>query len=127
MWPDQHAAVFWDGQRLVPYPHAAHAFQNKIKLLRADVFVQRVRALGRQPPKSCSEVFALGSLKEIRVWDFHQVRGTPVKVVWRNQKVTFYRFHRSWLTVPNPARREFGRTFCRTDKRVPCGPAPTPL
>src|SRR6266487_6865678 len=58
--PDQHAAVFWHGQRFVPYAHAAHAFQHEIKLLRADVFVQRVRALGWEPPKPRSEVFALG-------------------------------------------------------------------
>jgi hypothetical protein len=30
-------------------------------------------------------------------------------------------------TAPNPAHREFGRTFCRTDRRVPCGLAATPL
>ena len=81
VWPDQHAAVFRHGQRLVPYPDAAHALQNKIKLLRADMFVQRVRAVGRQPPEPRSEILAPGSLQIIRVWDFHQVRGTPMKVV----------------------------------------------
>src|SRR5271166_6399733 len=29
--------------------------------------------------------------------------------------------------APNPVHREFGRTFCRTDRRVPCGLAATPL
>src|ERR1700676_5306845 len=30
-------------------------------------------------------------------------------------------------TTSSPVRREFGRTFCRRDRRVPCGLAATPL
>jgi hypothetical protein len=30
-------------------------------------------------------------------------------------------------TIPNPVHREFGRMFCRTDRRVPCGLVATPL
>jgi hypothetical protein len=30
-------------------------------------------------------------------------------------------------TTPNPFHREFGRTFCHMDRRVPCGLAATPF
>jgi 'Cold-shock' DNA-binding domain len=31
------------------------------------------------------------------------------------------------VSAPNPVHREFGRTFCRTDRRVPCGLSAKPL
>jgi hypothetical protein len=31
------------------------------------------------------------------------------------------------VLAPNPVHQEFGRTFCRMDRRVPYGPAATPL
>jgi hypothetical protein len=40
--------------------------------------------------------------------------------------VLIYR-HMSFVTVSNPVRREFGRTFCRMDRRVPYGLAATQL
>jgi len=55
--------------------------------------VQCICALGREPPKPCSKSLTPCSLQKIRIWDFHQVRGTPGEIIWRNQKVTFDRFH----------------------------------
>jgi len=71
--PDQHTAVFGNGQRLVAHAHPARAFKHEIKFLRADVFVQRVRALRRQPPKPRTDVFAPRALQKIRVRDLHQI------------------------------------------------------
>jgi hypothetical protein len=61
------------------------------------MLVERAGAIRWQPPESRAKILALGSLKEIRIWDFHYVGRTPVEVVWRNQKVTFYRSHCSFF------------------------------
>jgi hypothetical protein len=97
---DQHTAMFRHSQHLIAHAYATHAFQNKIKLLRANMSVERVRAPGRQTPKSRRRVLAPSALKIIRVGDFHHVGGTPVKVVRRNQKVTFYSLS-LWLPSVN--------------------------
>jgi hypothetical protein len=36
--------------------------------------------------QSRAKILAPGALKIIRVWDFHQVGGPPMKIVRRNQK-----------------------------------------
>lgn len=91
---DQHAAVARDGQCLVAHAQAARAFQHEIKLLRADVFVQRVRALGRQPPEPRAEILAPRALQIIRVRDAHQVGRPPGKVFRLDEMVTLNGFHK---------------------------------
>src|SRR6266511_1655419 len=88
---NQHAAVARHSQRLVAHAQAARAFQHEIKLLRADVLVQRVRALWRQPPEPRSEILAPGAIQIIRVRDAHQVGGPPGEVFRLDEMVI--RFH----------------------------------
>jgi hypothetical protein len=45
--PTSTPAYFGTVNGFVAHAHSIHAVQNEIKLFRADVFVQRVRALGR--------------------------------------------------------------------------------
>ena len=55
--------------------------------------MKRIGAFGWQTPEARSKVFATGSLKKIRIGDFHDIRRTPMEFVRRNQKIIFYRFH----------------------------------
>src|SRR5213075_1414337 len=48
---DEHAAMLGHGERLLPDPNAPHTLDDKIKLLRQDMLMQRIRALGRETPK----------------------------------------------------------------------------
>jgi len=86
VWPNEDPAVLRDSQRLVAHTDSPYCFHDKIEFFRPDMFVERVGALRWQPPKPRSEVLALGSLKKIRVRDFHRVGGTPMEVFRRNQK-----------------------------------------
>src|ERR1700758_2963892 len=49
-------------------------------LPRSDVLVQRVRALGRQPPKPRAEILAPRALQKVRVRDAHEVGWPPAEV-----------------------------------------------
>src|SRR5215471_1047783 len=55
---NQHTTVFWHGQRFVTNAHPTCAFEHKIKFLRTNVLVQRIRALGWQTPQSRAEILA---------------------------------------------------------------------
>ena len=85
--------MFRHGQRFVAHAQALHASQHEIKLLRSDVFVQSVRALGRQPPQPRAEILAPGALQKIRIGDFHQVGRPPEEVLRLDEMVTLNRFH----------------------------------
>jgi hypothetical protein len=65
------------------------------------MFVKRVGAFRRQTPEPRAKILAPGAFKIIRVRDFHQIGWTPVEIVRRNQKVTFDRFHCSFLDKDN--------------------------
>ncbi len=64
---NQHASVFRHCQSFIADAHATRALQDKIKLLRPNVLVQRVRAFGRQSPQSRAQILAVGPLQIIRV------------------------------------------------------------
>ena len=90
---DQHAAVSRHGQRLVAHAQAARAFQHEIKLLRADVLVQRVRAFRRQPPEPRAEILAPGALQIIRVRDASSGWTAASEIFRLDEMVTLKSFH----------------------------------
>src|SRR5437879_569436 len=85
--------MFWYRQRLVAHAHPAGAFQHEIKFLRADMLVQRVRALRRQPPEPRAQVLAPRALQIIRIRYLHQVGWMPREVFRFDEMVTLDGFH----------------------------------
>src|SRR6266702_7509801 len=77
----EHAAVFRNGQRLIADSHSSRAFHDKIKFLSLGMFMERVCAFRRQPPKSRAQNLASRSLQKIRVRNFHHVRRSPLKLL----------------------------------------------
>ena len=57
------------------------------------MFVQRIRAPGRQSPEPRAKIVAPGALQVIRVWDFHQVGGPPKEIFRLDQNITLNGFH----------------------------------
>ena len=70
---DQHATMLWHSKCLVAHAHSTCAFNHKIKLLSAYVFVECIGALWRKAPKPCAKQLALSPLEEIGVWNPHDV------------------------------------------------------
>src|SRR5262249_26977184 len=93
VWPDEHAAVLRHGQSFVAHADASLAFDDKIEFLGPNVFVERVGALRRKPPKPRPKKLALCPLQEIRVGNLHQVGGPPMEILGLDQKVTVNRLH----------------------------------
>jgi NADPH-dependent 2,4-dienoyl-CoA reductase/sulfur reductase-like enzyme len=90
---NQHAAIFRHRQRFFPDANPTRAFEHKIKFLRTDVLVQRVRAFGWQSPQPRAQILAARALQIIRVRNFHQVRRPPVQVFRLDEVITLNRFH----------------------------------
>src|SRR6266487_3067646 len=57
------------------------------------MFVQRVRAFGRQSPEPRAEILASGALQIIRVRDLHQVGRPPGEVFRLDEIITLNGFH----------------------------------
>ena len=55
------------------------------------------------------------------------ISGHSIKHVLAAIATYFIYRWRARALCPNPARRAFARTFCRTDRKGPCAPAATPL
>lgn len=90
---DQDTAVARYRQSCIADPHAAGAVQYKIKLFRADVFVQCIGAPGWQAPESRPQDFAPGALEIIRVWNLHQVGRSPMEGVRFDEMITLDGLH----------------------------------
>jgi hypothetical protein len=86
-WTHPHTAILWHGQRLIAHAQTPRAFQNEIKLLRANMLVQGVGALGRHAPNPRAEILTAGPLQKISIRNFHQVRWPPRELIRSNEGV----------------------------------------
>ncbi len=74
--------MFGDGEGSVADADSAGAFEDEVEFFRAEVFVERVGAEGREVPETSAEDFGAGAFEVIRVGDFHEVGFAPCEVVW---------------------------------------------
>src|SRR6266478_31212 len=78
VWSNEHTAILRHSQRRVAHADSPDSFQNEVEFFCPNMLVERAGAIRWQPPKSRAKILALGSLKKIRIWDFHYVAQPPV-------------------------------------------------
>ena len=81
------------GERLLADTKAAGALEHKIELFRLDVLVQRVRTLRRHAPETGTEILTAGAFEKIGIRNAHSIRGTPVKIIRRVERVALEGLH----------------------------------
>src|SRR6266853_417454 len=82
------------------------------------MFMKRVCAFRRQPPKSRAQNLAAGSLQKIRIRNLHQVRRPPGEILRLNQKITVDRIHFDSVFVRNRSKSSW-KAILIFDSRSP--------
>src|SRR5229473_1439031 len=97
MSTNQSTQILWDRECLISDTNAPDAFDHKIKFFHSGMPVERVGAFGWKPPQPGPQNLALGSLKKIRIGDFHHIRWPPKEVFRFDEEIAVNWPHKIFL------------------------------